>query len=251
MWITRPQQAAAEFATLLEKQGIAAYIEPLLQITFPALEAAQYQYIQNAATFIFTSKQAVKALAEKENFKENFSRRCFVCVGQTTYDAAIAEGLQPLASYAPDSAALVLIIQNLLQQQQLPLPLLYCRGRNIYADILPEIQKNMLFPEKAQQVCVYQAEAVPQLSTTFLTIAPQLQGVVLFSKRTANIYITLMQQLGFFESIKQKQHFCLSAAVAQPLQTQKIHKSYIKISPSPDVKALLGCVHSHVFRSCL
>jgi uroporphyrinogen-III synthase len=202
--VTRPRERAVELARELERRGDTPLIEPLLAIepvagVVPAVDGVQ--------ALVLSSAHAVPALSAAAKALPVFA------VGDATAAAARRAGCGAVISAggaAPDLARSIAARCDAGAGA-----LLHLSGEHV-TEGLAEALAAAGFALRRQ--VVYRAAAAPALSpaTVEALAARQIEAVLLFSPRTARIFVELIGRHGLLEPVAGLAAICLSAAVAQP-----------------------------------
>jgi uroporphyrinogen-III synthase len=209
--VTRPEEDGAQLAERLRALGHEPVLLPLLDVTFPPLDALRLDGVQ---ALIATSRNALRALARNEAFHAAKTLPVY-CVGDAT--AALAEemGFRQIHAGPGNAKELAPVIARTAKPGAGPL--LYLTGEHIAFD-LAAVLSALRFTVRRE--IVYRAEttdAAPLLATHF---AAGLDGVVLMSPRTAQIFAAFFKTLPAGD-IRALTCYCYSPAVAKPLMEQE------------------------------
>ena len=228
--ITRPRERAVELARELERRGDTALIEPLLTIepigdVVPELLGVQ--------AIVMTSARAVPALSPAAKALPIFA------VGDATADAARAAGCEIVISAGGAAADLAGLITARCRPSRGAL--LHLSGEQV-SEGLAEPLAEAGFALSRQ--VVYRAVAADALTpaTVEALAARQLDAVLLFSPRTARIFVELIGRHGLRGSITRIAAICLSAAVAQPCR--EIVWGAVHVAARPELGAFLEALEA-------
>jgi uroporphyrinogen-III synthase len=202
--ITRPRERALELARELERRGDTPLIEPLLAIE-PV--AGMVPAVDGVQAIVLTSTHAVPALSAAAKALPVFA------VGDATAAAARRAGCGTVisaAGAAPDLARSIAARCDAGAGA-----LLHLSGEHV-TEGLGEALAAAGFALRRQ--VAYWAVAAPALApaTVEALAARQVEAVLLFSPRTARIFVELIGSHGLLEPVAGVAAICLSAAVAQP-----------------------------------
>jgi uroporphyrinogen-III synthase len=91
---------------------------------------------------------------------------------------------------------------------------------------------------------VYRAVAEPNLTSLVATAikANQINGVILMSPRTAEIYASLIIKSVLGSDVEKYAHYCLSANVANALDPLHLSQNKIAIASRSDLETLLALI---------
>ena len=219
--ITRPQIDAAALAAKLKTLGHIAVIAPVLDIV-PRLDVIvphlPYQAI------CLTSANGMRCL------KFDLDQRIPVyAVGEQAASVARARGFPNVAAEGGDVGGLVRHMAAKLKPTEGPL--LYLSGAETSGDLEGQLTK---LGYAVTRVVTYDARACPL--DQYATAIQSTDGVLLYSARTAKLWLGEMERLNLVKAAERPRYFCLSAQVAKALP-QNWHKSVAK---SPTEKSLLA-----------
>ena len=95
-----------------------------------------------------------------------------------------------------------------------------------------------------QSATVYSMDACREFSPSVAAMlkAGEVDGVILMSPRTAEIYVSLCHRQGIIDCAKTPIYFCLSENVAAKLASLK--PNHVRVPAKPDRKALLELLHA-------
>jgi uroporphyrinogen-III synthase len=228
--ITRPRERAAELARALERRGDTALIEPLLAIE-PVGEVAPE--LHGVQAIVLTSAHAVAALSPAAKALPIFA------VGDATAAAARAAGCGRVTSAGGAAAELARLIAARCRPSGGAL--LHLSGEQV-SEGLPEPLAEAGFALRRQ--VVYRAVAADALTpaTVEALATRQLDAVLLFSPRTARIFVELIGRQGLREPITRIAAICLSKAVAQPCR--EIEWGAVHVAARPQLGALLEALEA-------
>jgi uroporphyrinogen-III synthase len=227
--ITRPWEDAEPLAARLALAGYQTLIEPMLRIAYqdgpvPALGGLQ--------GVLFTSANGVRA----------FARLCgapglaVFAVGDATAEAARAAGFVTVASAGGDVEALArLVIERCRPEAG---PLLHIAASVRAGDLSGHLARAGF---RVERHVLYHAEPATTLSDATLAALAggEVQGVLLFSPRTARAWGGLVNAAGLASACGGVDAVCLSAAVAAAAQDGVVWRS-IAVAARPDQDALLA-----------
>jgi uroporphyrinogen-III synthase len=229
--ITRPASEGVRTAAALQSQGHQTMLAPLLRIEWlaPDIGAGPWDGI------IMTSANGARALSDHPRREELLPLKLFA-VGRTTAQAAHACGFRDIVSADGDVSDLLdLLTCSPLRTGRL----LYLAGAERSVDL-----SAALAPAGTQvdTVVIYRAVAEMRLpdEVEAAFAAQQIDGVLHFSPRTAAAFVAAAAAVG--PAALALPQFCLSAAVAKPLQAAGARD--LRIAARPDEAALLELIGS-------
>jgi uroporphyrinogen-III synthase len=200
--ITRPQEDCASIADALRERGRDVVLSPLIKIT-PRLNVEvpvlPYQAV------CLTSANAARHLP----LGVSRDLRVFT-LGAQSASAAGAAGFVHVEAKGGNVVGLAANVIRALKPENGPL--LYISGQETSGDLAGILRKDGF---NVIRLVAY--DAVPlQLALSAAEVAT-CNGVLLYSKRSAKIWVEEIERLHFFPQLS---HFCLSAQVAQALPAQ-------------------------------
>ncbi|WP_162916276.1 uroporphyrinogen-III synthase [Cohaesibacter haloalkalitolerans] len=230
--VTRPEIDQQQTIRALEQRGFVAIGSAVMDIVPLPFELPNEPW----QGLVITSRNALRMLAPAD--LSTLVDVCLFCVGERTAVLARELGFAKVALVAANVAE--------LEQQLLTAlaptdgPLLYLAGR---------IRTGALDRTLLQQgfaVClreVYDMVARDALSDAALAAieAEALDGILLYSERSCQILLSLIEQAGLSDKIKNVIFYCLSPRVALPLQGL----SYpLVVAEAPNERSLLACLEN-------
>jgi uroporphyrinogen-III synthase len=231
--VTRPVPDGERTATTLRARGHDVMVGPLLHIeALPQAKLGAGPW----AGLLLTSANAVRALAQHARGAE-FMRLPAFAVGQRTAEAAKAAGFAEVVS--ADGSAVDLALLIVANARAPTAPLLYLAGQDRAADLAAAVAARGVPVETA---IIYRAVAAthfPPFVWSAFSLG-QLDGVLHFSRRSAETYVICAKDTGVFDKAKAVFHYCLSSQVAVPLAEAGATK--IEIAHRPEEGALIDLV---------
>jgi uroporphyrinogen-III synthase len=217
---------------------------------------------QPYAAVVMTSANAARAIAGHPRRAELAKLAAFT-VGRHTAQAAQAVGFRDVECANGDRNDLAKLLRARLAASSGPL--LYLAGEERAGEV--ELAQS---PASIITAVVYRmiaAERFPAAAASALA-ARQIDGVLHFSRRSAQAYVDCACRAGLLRHALEPLHFCLSRQVAEPLVAQGLvvqdlavpdpavrvlavpdvaaqdAGTAIRIAPHPDEAALIALVHS-------
>jgi uroporphyrinogen-III synthase len=229
--LTRPEPDAQRTAAALRAQGHDVVAAPLLRIA-PAADA---QIGKGPwAAILITSANAAHAAAAHARTKELRALPVFA-VGRRSADAMAAAGFTEVTSADGNVSDLVRLVAARLQPAA---RLLYLVGEDRSGDLAGDLRARGFAVET---VVIYRAIATPSLPpAAALALAGGIDGVLHFSRRSAEVFVETARAAGVLESALQAAHFCLSAPIAEPLA--QAGAADIRIAERPNEAVLLALI---------
>ncbi len=227
--LTRTEADAQRTAAALRARGHAAIVAPLLHIEILSdadVGAGPW------AGILVTSANAVRAIAVHPRHDELRGVAVFT-VGERTAQAMRTAGFTDVMSADGDVKDLAALVAARLKPVA---PLLYLAGEERSGDLAGELRGQDF---AVQTVLVYRASVADKLPRAAVdALAAGIDGVLHFSRRSAEAYVNAAQGSGLFTAaLTGPVHYCLSARVAEPLNAAGA--ANIRIAARPEEAALL------------
>jgi uroporphyrinogen-III synthase len=228
--VTRPLDDAQALAERLAARGHAATVEPLLTIA-PDLRAPLD--LSGIHALVFTSANGVRAYALRSPRRD----LPVFAVGAATAAAAREIGFANVASAEGDVAALEETIAARVSPAEGPL--LHVAGAVVAGDLAGRLAARGYTLRRAT---LYAAEPAPRLSAAAQAALEggTLDGVLLFSPRSAAIFVELTAAPALRAAVGRLTLFALSPAVAQAAAAAGWRR--VVVAPQPDEPALLDLI---------
>jgi uroporphyrinogen-III synthase len=233
--VTRPEPDGERTAAKLRARGSEVLVAPMLHVemlTDAVLGAGPW------SALVMTSANAVHAVARHPRCAELMPLPVFA-VGRRTAEAARAAGFGDVTSADGDVAALVRLVATRCPRDAAPL--LYLAGEDRSGDLAGDLAVAGL---RVAMVVVYRTAAAAGLPASVQAAlgAGRIDGVLHFSRRSAEIYLNCAESAGVLDSALAPFHYCLSQQVAGPLAAAGAVK--VKVAPRPEEAALIDLVLS-------
>jgi uroporphyrinogen-III synthase len=231
--VTRPEPDATELEAHLVARGHEALIEPLIMVSFDEGDPIDLEGVQ---ALIATSRNGLRALARSPVIHGARALPVFA-VGPGTAATARALGFERIVAGSANSRELVTLVAE--QAEVNAGPLLHLAGDTLAFDFTPEL-KRLGF--RVVRPIVYRTVPASQLSESTVERMRRrlIDGVLLLSPRTAEIYATLVNKHGLVAASRDVLHFCLSAAVAKRLAP--IGHVKMDVAAQPSLQEMLALV---------
>jgi uroporphyrinogen-III synthase len=218
---------------VLEELGHESTVEPLLSVSFEGGEPID---VDGAQALIATSRNALRALKASPGLAEARMLPLFA-VGKATAAEGRALGFATVVTGAGTAAELVGHIVSALDPAAGLV--VHLAGDTLAVDLRSELEAHGF---RVVQPVVYRMRPEQALSdeTVEQLATGEIDGVILMSPRTANVYAALIRKHGLAATIRPLPHFCLSPAVARrlgPLGTVRI-----EIAEAPRLEELLALI---------
>lgn len=229
--VTRPQPDAERSAAALRERGHAAVVAPLLRIE--PVEDVEIGSEKWAAILVTSANAA--AVARHRRFTE-LKNLPVLAVGERSAQAMRDVGFADVVSAGGGMDELTRLAAGRLTHGA---RLLYLAGAERSGDLAGDLAARNF---AVQTVVVYRALAADVLPPAAAeALAAGIDGVLHFSKRSAEAYIKVALAGGFADSgINNPVHFCLSVPVGEPLTQAGAAK--VRIAASPDEAALIALI---------
>jgi uroporphyrinogen-III synthase len=230
--VTRPEPDAQRTATALRTNGHSVIVAPLLLIeaTAPDLGPGPWDAI------VMTSANSCRASANHPRRQELIALPAFV-VGRHNAEAAKAVGFADVTSADGDGKDLARMLTARFSARDRRL--LYLAGEDRAADLAGELASQGV---SMKTIVIYRAVKVPgfPLPAQDALRAGQIEGVLHFSRRTAEAYLRCAEVARMLDRALAASHYCLSSQVARPLQ--EAGAADIRIAGRPDEATLVALV---------
>ena len=227
--VTRPRAEAAALAGALSARGIAALLEPLLDIHFRDSETLPD--LTSVQAVLCTSTNGVRAFARLSTERD----LPLLAVGEATAARARSEGFSKVHSAGGAVGDLVELVNRCLRPEAGRL--LHVAGSLVAGDLSGDLQARGFVVDRA---VLYEAQPVAALSDA--TAGKLAAGIVdfalFFSPRTAAIFARLADQAGIAEATRHVTAISISAAADAALDTLRFRARLV--AARPDQPALLA-----------
>lgn len=157
-------------------------------------------------------------------------------VGDRTAQAMREQGFTAVTSATGDVNDLAdLIVARLTP----PARLLYLAGEERVGDLAGVLRAKNFAVDLVQVYRVVAAQTLPPIAAAALS--GEIDGVLHFSRRSAEAFLTAARNSGLFEAALSKPvHYCLSARIAEPLR--EAGAADVRAAERPDETALLALI---------
>ncbi len=205
--VTRPEPDASETARRLKALGHVVDVAPMMTTVF----APQPGRLAAPAALLLTSGNAVRAL-ERWPAAKAWRQLPVYAVGQATAALARGAGFADVRVGAGDAAALAELMRADLDPGAGTI--LYPAAHDRAADL-----GAMLAGFSLETVEAYSAVAATRIEngTADLIRSGAVEGALFFSRRTAAVFVGLIERAGLRDGLRATVLFALSGAVAEPL----------------------------------
>jgi len=237
--VTRPHPDADDLITQLEHAGHKVSNFPLLKIKF--LEPVPLPMTPPQAVLI-TSANGARALANHPQMA-SLANALAITVGPASAAAASQAGFKPITqTERGDVIGLIDYVRKNLRPQDGPL--LYASGTKTSGDLVRELQKSNFQVDRA---ILYDAVPAAKLPEEICQKIEQktIDGVLLFSPRTAKRWLSLTKACISSAKLAKLQHYCLSKNVANIIDQGVGSSCDIIICKKPDTTGMLNAIISN------
>ena len=228
--VTRPRAEAAALAEALDRRGIEAIIEPLLDIHYRDVPVPDLAGVQ---AVLCTSANGVRALARRSGERGV----AMFAVGEATAARARAEGFLRVESAGGNVEDLARLACERLRPAEGPL--LHIAGSDVAGDLVGMLRGAGF---SIDRVVLYEARPVAGLSAP--TVAALRNGLVefalFFSPRTAAVFARLAEPAGLSAALRSVTAVSISAAADRALGDLAFARRII--AEAPDQESLLAAL---------
>jgi len=227
--VTRPEPDAQRSAAKLRARGHDVSIVPLLRVEMLHTSLGEGGWCAVA----MTSANAVRAVEHHPRLAELVRSPVFV-VGRRTAEAARAAGFVNVTSADGNEQDLARLIGARLRGSAGPL--LYLAGEDRQCDLGSDLAAAGI---RVSIVEVYRATKASRfpLQAEQALIDGRLDGVLHYSRRSAQAYVDCAVAAGILDRAREPFHCCLSSQVAEPLITAGA--ADVRLATRPEEAALL------------
>lgn len=230
--LTRPQDDSERSALALRARGHDVLVAPLMRV-----ETIEPELRPHWGAIVITSANAATAIASHPVHAQLVKLPVYA-VGKRSADAARSAGFTDVTSAGGDLRDLLRIVAA--HRPDAAAPLLYLAGEDRAGDLIGDLAMHGIAAELA---VVYRAVTAPFPPALIAALkAGDVDGVLHFSKRSADNYVSGATKAGVAPQALGIRHFCLSAQIAAPLKAAGA--TNIAIAKRPDEAALLALVEA-------
>ncbi|TNE38380.1 MAG: uroporphyrinogen-III synthase [Alphaproteobacteria bacterium] len=231
--VTRPEKESAALAAVLMERGHEVLIEPILEIVF---DEAQEVPLEGVQALLFTSANGVEAFAR---VSDNRALPVFA-VGKVTAKAARAAGFVIVSVSGGDVDLLAADVAAALGPRNGAL--LHVAGSHVAGDLKGYLEKRGF---EVRRSVLYEARERDAFSeeTAKALESGALDGVLLYSWRSANGFAELIRNLGV--PLDHVTCYCLSKNVAKALEGLNFKEILVAERPEQDLLLKLLPETSH------
>ncbi|HXJ02846.1 MAG TPA: uroporphyrinogen-III synthase [Micropepsaceae bacterium] len=222
--MTRPEDDARSLAGFLRMRGHEAVVAPLMEVHFPPGPPVPLEGVQ---AVLATSANGVRALATRTKRRD----LTIYAVGPQTAEAARQSGFTVVISADGDAAALVeTVVQDADPAKGI---LLHAAGAETAGRVRQALAARGF---RVETIVLYEALPVTKLAANAEEALrdDSLDGVMLFSPRSAKTFATLVDAVGLAAHCVRLTAFCISAATAEALAPLTFARVAIAGTPNQD-----------------
>lgn len=230
--LTRPREDCEELAAALLGIGATTLLEPLLEIEYIDAPPPNTDGVQ---ALLVTSANGVRAIGRLSPERGI----AVYAVGDASARTATDLGFTNVESATGDVEALAALVRERLDPAAGAL--LHVAGSRLAGDLAASLEAAGFTYRRA---VLYSAKKATELSgdaETAIRTGP-LDGIVLYSPRTAVALVGLLRGAGLADKCKHLTAFCLSRAVAE--EAGAIDWLNIVVAASPDQAALIETIRA-------
>jgi uroporphyrinogen-III synthase len=233
--VTRPEQDAQLLKARLEQLDHEVLSAPLLSLSFSNADPIDLTDVQ---VLIATSRNGIKGLAAQPRALELARPLALFAVGPGTAKQARLQGLGVIITGAGTARDLVpQLVTNFEPSDGL---LLQLAGDVLAYDLEGDLAAHGFRMLKPVVYHMQAATTLPYETIEMLGLG-EVDGVLLLSPRTADIYVQLVTRYKLLgEGMARPTYYCLSSAIAARLKP--LGPVRIEIAPEPTLEGLLALV---------
>src|ERR1700722_577186 len=229
--VTRPEPDAERTAEALPARGHEGLVSPLLRIE-PVPDAVIGP--GPFAALLVTSANVAPAIAAHARFAQLRSLPVFA-VGDRSAEALRAAGFAGVTSAHGGVDDLAALATSCIRPGG---SLLYLAGADRSGDLAGVLSGRGF---AVSTVVIYRAAPVTALSPIAAAAIEVIDGVLHFSRRSAEMYLTAARAGGVYDdAINPMIHFCMSAQVAEPLI--RAGATDVRVAQEPSESTLLSLI---------
>jgi uroporphyrinogen-III synthase len=228
--VTRPEDDAQSLAGFLRVRGHEPVVAPIMDVDFPPGPPIPLEGVQGV---LATSANGIRAASLRTERRD----LTIYAVGPQTAEAARQAGFTVVISAEGDANALV----ELVAREADPAKgiLLHAAGAETAGRLRQALQGRGFRVETAVLYEALPVAKLPAIAEEALR-ANVLDGVLLFSPRSAKIFATLVSDAGLASQCARLVAFCISAATAEALESLTFER--VAIAGAPNQDAILDLI---------
>jgi uroporphyrinogen-III synthase len=230
--VTRPEPDAGLFADDLRALGHEAVLQPLLEYRARDFDTS---LLRSANALVITSRNALRALQDKVDI-QNIANVTVYCVGGETAKLALAAGFRSVSAIADTVSALA---PKIVSHADCGTELLHVSGEHQAFDLSGALAREGL---SVRTLRVYEMGACRALAPGVVARlrAGEIDGVLLMSPRTAEIFISLCRAHDLVDEAKALCYFCIAESVAGKIRP--LGAKQVRVAAVPNRNAILDLV---------
>jgi len=228
--VTRPKEDSEGLVRALDEMGVESRVEPLLNIEVDAKAQVKLNGVQ---ALLITSANGVRAFAEVEKDRQIG----VLTVGDASARAAREAGFKAVESASGDVEALADLVKGRLKPEDGAL--LHVAGSRVAGDLGGLLEDAGYTYKRAVLYHASKADSLTQ-GTKKAIRDRELDGVVFFSPRTAESFVSLARKARLQKSCREMTVYCLSRAVAE--KASALNWKTVETADKPEQDALLDRV---------
>lgn len=228
--ITRPIDDAAPLVEQLNARGVEALVEPMMTIRSTEEPAPD---MSDAQGLLFTSANGVRGFVARSDRRDV---QVFA-VGEATAEAARRAGFDRVEVAGGDAAALAALVTAKCKPDAGKL--VHVAGTHVAGNLSERLAAAGFSVERA---VLYDALSAHRFSTGTVESLKrrEIEAVLLFSPRTAEIFMTLADESGAEHGLSAAAAICLSQAVADRLPASRFRE--VVVADRPDQPSMLDAL---------
>jgi uroporphyrinogen-III synthase len=237
--VTRPANDSDDLIARLKEDGHQVDHFPLLEIKFRD-EVSLPEKTPQAV--LITSANGARALHRQNIKNPSFTRAPAITVGNASATAARQAGFCDIRQTNPGNVSgLITYVRGNLKPENGPL--LYPSGEKTTGDLVNELNKSGF---RVNRTIVYAAEPSTKLAPNILRSLEKghFDGVLLYSPRTAKIWLEVTKGCISAAKMANLAHYCLSENVANIICQRLGDFCNVVICKTPDTGAMLDALHN-------
>jgi uroporphyrinogen-III synthase len=232
--ITRSIGDGEELQEALHAQGHRVIHEPLTEIFLRHTARGELEQALSSDpdAVLVTSRYGARALASLSEWRDI----PLVCVGSATAHVAESVGFTRISIAGGDVQSMIAYIADAYEADS---RFVYVAAEHVRAEL------DQLLHGYGMQVTklpLYAAAAAEQLSDTLIEQLKrnQIDGAIFLSQRSAQIFASLVEKADIIESPATMDAFCLSHAIADPLEA--LPWKSVHVSKEATLDSIIECV---------
>jgi len=229
--VTRPEEEARAVAARLAAAGHEVVLAPLLSIVGRSAAIPQNDY----HAVLVTSANGARALARHPD-GARLKDVAVQAVGPASAAAMREAGWCCVGQAGGDVKALIAAVRRDLDPASGPL--LYVRGETVSGDLEGVLRAAGFAVDRVVLYAAEPAAALPEAAATALA-EQRADGVLLYSPRTAQIWVRLVAAAGLGGAAAKLRHLCLSQAVAVQVGAA-FPQAPVAVAERPDEEAMVA-----------